>query len=152
MDANEYISQRLNDQIAWYDRKSLSSQYWYKGLRMAQFVIAALIPFLTANLLSEIPTTKIVVGLFGVAIAVITATLDLCRFQEHWIEYRTTCEALKKDKHLYLAESEPYIGDPAANFRLLVQRAETLISKENSNWAHFVQQSTSGQDREKNSG
>ena len=152
MDANEYIAQRLDDQIAWYALKSLSNQYWYKGLRMAQFVAAALIPFLAAYSVPEVPTTKLVVGLFGVVIAVITATLDLCRFQEHWIEYRTTCEALKKEKYLHLAGSAPYISDPVANFRLLVQRAEALISKENSNWAHYVLQPSLGPDKEKSGG
>ena len=152
MDANEYITQRLDDQIGWYDLKSLSSQRWYKWLRMAQFVAAALIPFLAGYLDPEVPEIGFGVGLLGVAIAIITATLDLYRFQAHWIEYRTTCEALRKEKHLFLTASEPYTSDPAATFRLLVQRAEMLISKENSTWAHYVRQPSSGQDEEKSHG
>ena len=119
---------------------------------MTQFVAAALIPFLTAYLTPEMPATKLVVGVFGVAIAVITATLDLCRFQEHWMEYRTTCEALKKEKYLFLTDSEPYTSDLVAKFQLLVQRAETLISKENSNWTNYVRQPILGPDQEKNDG
>ena len=144
MDANEYITQRLNDQIGWYERKSFSNQYWYKWLRMAQFVTAALVTFCTAYLTSAIPLTKIVIGLFGVSIAVITATLDLFRFQERWIEYRTTCESLKKEKILFQTDSEPYTSDPRSNFRLLVQRVEALISKEHSNWAHQIHHPRSG--------
>ena len=140
VDVNAYIAERLDDQIGWYDRKSASNQKWYKGLRMAQLLAAALIPFLTGYLAPEMPTTKFVVGLLGVGIAAITGMLDLCRFQQHWIEYRTTCEALRKEKYLFLTDSEPYTGDLAAKFRLLVQRAETLISKENSDWAHYLRQ------------
>ena len=148
MNATEYITERLDDQIGWYDGKSLSSQSWYKRLRMVQLAAAALIPFFTSYLSPEMPATKVVVGLFGVAIAVITAMLDLFRFQEHWIEYRTTCESLKKEKFLFLTGSDPYSSDPGTKFRLLVQRVEALISKENSNWAHHVQQ----RDLEKNNG
>ena len=43
--ADEYIEQRLNDQISWYDRKSGTSQLWFKRLRFAEIVAAAIIPF-----------------------------------------------------------------------------------------------------------
>ena len=145
MDAAGYIADRLDEQIGWYDRKSLSNQNWYKGLRILQVVAAALIPFLAAYLPPDRSTTQLLVGLLGVTIAVVTATLDLWRCQEHWIQYRTTCESLKKEKILFLTESEPYSGDAAANFQLLVQRAETLISKENSNWAEHVRQPKQGE-------
>ena len=138
MDVNAYIAERLDDQIGWYDRRSASNQKWYKALRTTQLLAAALIPFLTGYLALEIPTTKFLVGLLGVGIAVITGMLDLYRFQQHWIEYRTTCEALKKEKYLFVTDSEPYTGDLAAKFRRLVQRSETLISKENSDWAQYV--------------
>lgn len=144
MDANEYITERLNDQIGWYDRKSTSNQKWYKRLRMAQLLAAALIPFLTGYLTPELATTRLAVGLLGVGIAGITGMLDLYRFQQHWIEYRTTCEALKKEKYLFATDSEPYTGDPVTKFRLLVQRAETLISKENTHWAQYVRQPKPG--------
>lgn len=145
MNASDYITQRLDDQIEWYDRKSLSNQRMYKGLRTIQFVAAALIPFLTAYL-SEILVVKFVLGIMGVVIAVITALLDLYRFQEHWIEYRTTCESLKKEKFLFLTDSGPYGSDSMSMFQLLVQRVETLISKENSTWAQYVRQSESGEE------
>jgi len=45
--ADEYIEQRLNDQISWYDRKSGTSQLWFKRLRFAEIVAAATIPFLS---------------------------------------------------------------------------------------------------------
>ena len=50
MNADDYIAQRLDDQIAWYDRKSMACQRWYKHLRVTEFVAAALIPFLAAYL------------------------------------------------------------------------------------------------------
>ena len=32
----EYIEQRLNDQIGWYDRKSVTNQRWFRRLRFAE--------------------------------------------------------------------------------------------------------------------
>jgi len=40
----EYVEQRINDQIGWYDRKSTTNQRWFKRLRFAEIVAAAAIP------------------------------------------------------------------------------------------------------------
>ena len=149
VEVSQYIAERVDDQIDWYDRKSLSNHRWYKRLRTTQLIAAALIPFLTGYLAPEMPATKVVVGLFGAGIAVITATLDLYKFQEHWIQYRTVCESLKKEKYLFLTNSGPYGTEPTTDFQTLVQRVEALISKENSSWAQHVRGS---QESEKKSG
>ncbi|HFC76762.1 MAG TPA: DUF4231 domain-containing protein, partial [Candidatus Moranbacteria bacterium] len=45
-------------------------------------------------------------------------------------------ESLKHEKYLFLTKSEPYdIDEP---FKLLVQRVESLISKENTNWSNYM--------------
>ena len=56
---------------------------------------------------------QIVVGLIGVGIAIITAILGLYQFEQNWIEYRTICESLKKEKYLFLTKTEPYNVDMA---------------------------------------
>ncbi len=131
MNADEYLKNRLDDQIAWYDRKSQSNQKFCKRLRITEFVLAAFIPFLS-GFMSLHGSIQIVVGLIGVGIAIITASLGLYQFEQNWIEYRTTCESLKKEKYLYLTKIEPYDKDDE-RFALLVRRVETLISKENTN-------------------
>lgn len=132
MDADKYLKERLEDRIDWYDRKSNSNQKWFKRLRFAEILIAATIPFLSGHISlgSYIP---IIIGLMGVGIAVIAGVLAISKFQENWIEYRTICESLEKEKILFLTRIEPYNVEDA--FELLVQRAETLLSKENTNWA-----------------
>src|SRR3954471_17883886 len=42
------IMGRLEDQIAWYDRKSMASQRAFKRIKFVVIASAALIPFLTA--------------------------------------------------------------------------------------------------------
>ena len=139
MKPQEYIEKRLDDQISWYDGKSLASQRTFKRLRLLEIIAAALIPFLSGLTVSKpefnLPGTIIVGGL-GMAIAIIAGVLSLGQHQEHWIEYRTVCESLKKEKILFETGVEPYSGEDA--FRMLVQKVETLISKENTNWAQYM--------------
>jgi Protein of unknown function (DUF4231) len=135
MAPEEYIEQRLNDQIDWYDRKSSTNQRWFKRLRFGEIVAASIIPFLSGFAGNSFPI-KIAIGVLGVVVAVIASLLGLLQLQERWIEYRATAESLRREKFLFLTQTEPYDKDDA--FHLLVQRVEALLSKENIEWAQSV--------------
>ena len=132
MDEAEYLKSRLDDQIAWYSNKSQAAQKAYKRLRTFEIVGAALVPFLAAYA-DESVAVQVALGLLGVLLAVGAGLLSLSNYQERWLEYRTTCETLRHEKYLAVTRTDPYDG--AEPFKLLVQRVESLISKENSAWA-----------------
>jgi len=138
MDEEAYIKERLDDQIDWYSQKSKRSQNWFKALRVIEIVAAATIPFLAGYATDTEPELKIIIGFLGVIIAFVAGFISLNKFQEIWIEYRTTSETLKHHKYLYLTKSSPYDGEDA--FQALVQTVEALISKENSNWNNYIKQ------------
>jgi len=140
----EYIEQRLNDQISWYDRKSGTNQLWFKRLRFAEIVAAAIIPFLS-GFAGQSLAIKIAIGAVGVVVAVIASLLALLRLQEHWISYRATAEALKTEKFLFLTQTHPYDKDDA--FHLLVQRVEALLSKESTEWIRSTTKPPEGENR-----
>jgi hypothetical protein len=140
----EYIEQRLNDQISWYGRKSGTNQLWFKRLRFTEVLAAAIIPFLS-GFAGESLAIKIAIGVLGVVVAVIASLLGLLRFQEHWISYRATAEALKAEKFLFLTQTQPYDKEDA--FHLLVQRVEVLLSKESSEWLQSMVKSPEGKSR-----
>ena len=131
----EYIDQRLSDQINWYDRKSGRNQRWFRRLRFAEIVAAATIPFLSGFAGNSLPI-KIAIGALGVLVAVVASLLGLLQLQERWIEYRATAESLRREKFLFLTQTEPYDKEDA--FHLLVQRVEALLSKENTDWAQSM--------------
>ena len=56
------------------------------------------------------------------------------------IKYRTTSEQLKHEKYLYLTNSNPY--NKKERLGLLVERVESLISKENSLWSTKMTEDT----------
>jgi hypothetical protein len=131
----DYIEQRVDDQIGWYDRRSIANKRWFKRLRFAEIVAAATIPFLSGFAAKSFPV-EIAIGALGVFVAVIASLLGLLQLQVHWIEYRATAESLRKEKFLFLTQTDPYNKDDA--FHLLVQRVEALLSKENADWVQSV--------------
>jgi hypothetical protein len=127
---------RLDDQIGWYDRKSTSSQKKYKALKIIVIAAAALLPLLSGSDLPflEAGVPRWVLGLIGILIGLIEGIQQLYQYQANWISYRSTCEALKHEKYLYLAIAGPYAA--AVNPRaLLAERIESLISQEHAKWA-----------------
>ncbi|SRR5216684_1623646 len=130
------IKERLEDQISWYDRKSLANQKAFKRIKSVEIAAAAVIPFVaTVRLTSSIWITA---GL-GVLITVLEGLLHLNQYQQNWITYRSTCESLKHEKYTYLGKASPYanVADPHA---LLAERVESLVSQEHAKWASVQQQ------------
>lgn len=139
MDEKTYIKERLDDQIDWYSNKSKRSQNWFKALRIVEIIAAGIIPLLAGYATDSEPELKIIIGLLGVVIAFVAGIISLNKFQEIWIEYRTTSETLKHHKYLFLTKASPY--DKEDSFQMLVQTVEALISKENSNWNNYIKKS-----------
>ena len=52
------------------------------------------------------------------------------------MSYRTTAEALKQEKYLYLTGSTPY--SETDSFSLFVTRIENVITNQNSGWVETV--------------
>lgn len=137
IDEYEYLKKRLDDQINWYSKKSTRNQNWYKGLKVIEFILSASIPIITItnsyydwiNCWSEL-----IIATIGSILTIIASLHGLSKFHENWIAYRSTSEALKREKILYLANADIY-GTTDTPFQLLVSRVEALISKETGSWA-----------------
>lgn len=138
MSPEEYLHDRLDSQINWYSGKSRWNQQCFKRLRAVEILFAVAIPFLISQISANSELLKLAAGAMGIVVALIAGLVTLYRFQEHWIEYRTTAETLKHEKYLYLTQSAPYDGDDA--FHLLVGRIESSISRENSGWAQSTRE------------
>lgn len=139
VNTDDPIFVRLEEQIAWYDRKSSQAQKAYKRMKMVEIFAAAVIPFLAGM---HVPEAAWITGALGVLITIFEGVLHLNQYQQHWTDYRTTCEALRHEKFLYLADAAPY-GD-AANVRaILAERVEALVSRENAQWSQLQSQTSS---------
>jgi hypothetical protein len=132
---------RLEDQIGWYDRKSGDNQRLYKWLKLLEIAVAAALPVVAA-----VHSPVWVTGGLAAVIVVLEGTQHLYQFQERWITYRSTAEALKHEHYLYLAGAGPYAdGD---RHRQLAERLEGLVSQEHAKWTASQKNPVSpGQDR-----
>jgi hypothetical protein len=122
-------SERLDHQLAWYGGRSQRYKQWYQSLKVVQIVVAAAIPVVAAA-----GASAAVAGALGGVIVVLEGIQQLFQFQQNWIAYRATAEALKHEKYLHLAGAGPYAG-VARPDALLAQRVETLVSQETAAWA-----------------
>ena len=119
---------RLEEQISWYDKKSNSSQCWYKSLKMLEIVAAASIP-----LIAVFNGPAWVTAVLGSLILIIEGVQQVNQYQQNWISYRSTCEALKHEKYLYAGNAGPY-EDQEKKSALLAERVESLVSREHAKW------------------
>jgi hypothetical protein len=130
------IMERMEDQIAWYDRKSITNQRHFKRMKVVEIVAAAIIPFLATFNFSRVLW---VTGGLGVLITVLEGMLQLNQYQQNWIAYRSTCESLKHEKYVYLGKASQYASAVDAH-ALLAERIESLVSQEHAKWASLQQQ------------
>lgn len=119
---------RLQDQIAWYDKKSAVNQSRFKLFKICQIVTAAAIP-----VAAGVSAPAWLVGGAGASIVVLEGLQQLQQYQQNWTSYRSTCEQLKHEQFLYLSHAGPYAHapDPEA---VLAERVESLVSQEHAAW------------------
>jgi len=134
---------RMEDQIGWYDRKSIQYQKTYKRIKVVEIIAAAAIPFLSALNISQEGLNghrvSLIIGILGITITILEGIVQLNQYQQNWIAYRSACEALKHEKFTYLAGAAPYHDAPDRH-ALLAERVESLISQEHAKWASVQQQ------------
>jgi hypothetical protein len=129
-DFDRYLKERYQNQVNWYDSRSLINQRLYKTLQWILIIAAAIGPILTfwsGGIKIWIAVTNAII------IAVLASGLKAFKFQENWINYRTTCELLKKEYIYYNSKTKDYKNSEDAE-SLFIERVEELISRENTFW------------------
>jgi hypothetical protein len=134
------VRRRLDDQLDWYERRSLQAQRAYKRVKLIELVVAAAVP-----VLAGLRAPAAVTAAFAAVVVVLEGVQQLFQWQTNWLQYRSTAEALKHEKFLYEAGAEPY-NDSAARQRL-AERIEALLVKEHGQWEHSQQGRRSAEER-----
>lgn len=137
----KYVNERYSEQIGWYHDKSSQNQAWYRVLQWALIVLSASTPVIVA--LSQKTNSPIFLGglslLTSVLVAILATSLKTFKFEENWINYRTTCESLKKELYFYEAKINDYKSSDDKE-ALFVERVEALLSRENTLWLTTVKE------------
>jgi hypothetical protein len=120
---------RLLDQIDWYDRNAASNQKLFKVIKVIQVVFGSLVP-----VVATAGGARWVLGALGAGVVVLEAVQQLFQFHRNWISYRATCEALRREQHLFLVGAGVY-ARARDRVVLLAERLEDLVGRETAEWA-----------------
>jgi len=144
MNEEQYMKERVDDQIGWLERKSAEFKKKFMFIRNVELVCSALIPLLVAMIPQSGDDTfwfngfKWVTGGLGVLLTVLGGLQTLNKYQELWSQYRAVAESLKSEKLLYLTKSGHYSGDVEA-FQLFVIKVEAILANENEKWQRHIE-------------
>lgn len=140
----DYLTNRYEDQMNWYDRKSGFNQSRYKKWTIIVIILSAITPVLAAI---EVPVASPSIALFlkiglvsiSSVVAIGTTILKTFRYQELWTTYRETAERLRSEKYLFDAGLGIYSQNPVNANALFVDQVESILSKEHSKWVTTAQ-------------
>lgn len=124
---------RLDDELAWYDAKSVGAQHAYKRVKLAQIVAAAAVA-----VLATLDVSNAWIAALGALLVVLEGVQQLYQWQTNWVLYRSTAEALKHERFLYLSHAGPYATRNRR--RVLAERVEGLVSQEHAKWTQGREQ------------
>lgn len=136
MSQADVVSERLEDQLTWYDRKASYNEHMFKRLRIATIVVSSSIPLCAAFV-----KYTVITGVLGALIALFEGLQQLNQYHQNWITYRSTAEALKHEKYLFLSMAGSYASSENPR-TLLAERVESLVSQEHSKWTSASEQVT----------
>jgi hypothetical protein len=126
------IVAQVEQRLDWYDRKARRAHAFFIAGRVIELLTAAAIP-----IIAFVPdVSRFATAGMGALIAVVAGAEQLFRFQEMWLNYRQTAEALRNELLLFEAGAGAYAAltpEPSPE-RLLAGRAASLIVQENSRW------------------
>ena len=140
LSAEEYIKQRLDQYIGWYDNKAVKTKAKFLQMRAASVVGGAIVPVLIN--IHMAPTwdeaLRALTTLISLSVVILVSLESVYHFGDQWKNYRSTEQYLNREKVLFLAAEGPYKGMdsiPEGQKRayiLLVERVEEAIASENA--------------------
>lgn len=143
----DYLNERVDDQIRWLSEKASSSKANYRAIRFLQTALGILITAGGAYA-NRIDLGPQIITTLGVVVSLAAAWESVNDYQNNWIRYRRALEELKREKLLYQTTSGPYRRDGSemdvqeASFTLFVSRVEALLAQEEDAWVSNATRTT----------
>ena len=141
MDAQAYLTERVDAQIAWLGDASMRHKKAFLRYRFLGIFLGSLITILSPYANQAGPLQgwiPLLLQLSGAAVAVSGSLLALNQHQENWRRYRSLREALEREKLLFLTGSSANDAGPDS-FQQFVRRVEALMAGERDLWARQAQ-------------
>lgn len=135
MNIQNYLNDRVENQIHYYEGKSALNKQYYLFFKITQLTAATLLPFFSV-FLSDYSWMKYVIAFLGSIVTILEGVLATGKYHEKWIIYRSTGETLRQEKFLYMMQAGNYTGPDAV--QQFVNKIEFMLGKENVGWQQLV--------------
>jgi hypothetical protein len=129
---NDYVKNRYNDQMAFYDKNSVKNKTRYKTLQWTVIVLSSLSTAMAAT--GNIKQLQFLIVISTLLVAILTTGLKTFNYQELWVNYRNTTEQLKPELYYYEFRVGPYAEKGINREALFVARVESILDKEHASW------------------
>jgi hypothetical protein len=130
MTPEEYIDERLNQFIEWYDKKAVKAKRTYQWMRALTVVGGAIVPVLI-NI--KFPYIDIGTTILSLMVVILVSLESVFHFREQWKNYRSTEQLLAKEYFNFTSGQGPYRNqNDKESFLNFVERVENAIAAENS--------------------
>ena len=131
--------EKIAVQSDWYGKQARQSRSRFIGWKSVQIVLAATIPIISIGNGQDFQITqRWLTGSMGALIGIIEGILQLCHYQENWLLFRATREALRREDLLFTSRAGPYANIPDAETQY-VERTDAIMSGENVRWTSLQQ-------------
>ncbi len=164
MTDDQYLEQRVVDQMTYFGRKASESQKKYKKLKRWEVIIAASIPVLIIfaalsvfesiviwdkkMMIDDVQIIKpiftmshvlqMLAALGGILIVIIKGLVDLEDYYKTWKDYRSLEMGLQEQRYKFITRTEPYDEEDA--YPMLVEEVEGSLNKQNQKWRSVKKQ------------
>ncbi len=135
MQIQNYINERVENQLNYFDFKSTLNKNYYQLFKIMQLAAAALLPFFSIFLV-EYLWMKYIVAFLGTMVTILEGVLATGKYHEKWVTYRSTAELIRQEKFMYLMKAGNY-DQPNANAQF-VTKIELLLGKETAGWQQMI--------------
>lgn len=122
----KYLNERYKVEVAYYDKSAIKNKWLNYSLQIPTIIMAAIVPIVAA--LELILITVIL----SATMAILIGIVNFGKFEEKWHNYRSTCEALRKELYFYDAKISDY--KEAKDQEFFVEKIESIISSEHAKW------------------
>ena len=130
MDIESYLTERVDDQIEYFDSKAIRNQKVYKRLK-GTAIFCNIFTILTIAL-TLIPYFKVYMSIVALSLAMIVLATyqieEFYNFGAKWEKFRLVAEQIKSEKYLFLNGVGTYSsGDTDLKKSLFIEKIEGII-------------------------
>lgn len=127
-----YISERVEDQLAYFDSSAMRNQKSYRCLKIVA-IACNILTTMTIALAFTVPENyKIAMGILALVLStIVLATYQIEEFQSYgakWEKFRLVAEQLKSEKYMFLNRAGHYSTDNSEVAKnLFIETIEGII-------------------------